>query len=126
MMQKEGLGNMFKRHERLASATRQAVTALGLELYSKESPSNSVTAILAPEGLDGQEIYKNLRDRHGITAAGGQGKARGKIFRIAHLGYADTFDIIIAVAGIEMVLAGMGYPVKPGIGVAAAEKILLT
>ncbi len=125
MMQKEGLGNMFKRHEKLASATRQAITALGLELYSKESPSNSVTAILAPEGLDGQEIYKNLRDRYGITAAGGQGKARGKIFRIAHLGYTDTFDIIIAAAGIEMVLAGMGYPVKPGIGVAAAEKILI-
>ncbi len=126
LMQKEGLGNMFKRHEKLASATRQAVTAMGLELYSKESPSNSVTAILAPEGLDGQEIYKNLRDRYGITSAGGQGKARGKIFRIAHLGYADTFDIIIAAAGIEMVLAGMGYPVKLGIGVAAAEKYLLT
>ncbi len=126
MMQKEGLGNMFKRHERLANATRQAVTALELELYSKESPSNSVTAILAPEGLDGQEIYKKLRDGYGITAAGGQGRARGKIFRIAHLGYSDTFDIIIAVAGIEMVLAGMGYPVKLGIGVAAAEKHLLT
>ena len=125
LLQREGLTDVFKRHERLAHATRQAAKALGLELFSKESPSNSVTAILAPEGLDGQEIYKNLRDRYGITAAGGQGKARGKIFRIAHLGYADTFDIITAVAGIEMVLTKMGYSVKLGVGVAAAEKVFL-
>ncbi len=125
MMQKEGLENIFKRHERLAYATREAVKTLGLELFSKESPSNSVTAIFAPKGLDGQEIYKTLKDKYGITAAGGQGQARGKIFRIAHLGYTDIFDIIIAVAGIEMVLANKGYTVKLGSGVATAEKILL-
>lgn len=126
LLQKEGLQNVFKRHELLANATRQAVKAIGLELFSKESPSNAVTAILAPERLDGQAIYKNLKDRYGITAAGGQDKARGKIFRIAHLGYADIFDIIVAVAGIEMVLADMGYPVKLGRGVATVEKLLLS
>jgi len=125
LLQKEGLENVFKRHERLAHAMREAVKALGLELFSKDSPSNSVTAILAPHGLDGQEIYKTLRDRYGITAAGGQDSAKGKIFRIAHLGYADVFDIIIAISGIEMVLSGMGYPVKLGTGVAVAEGILL-
>jgi aspartate aminotransferase-like enzyme len=125
LLQKEGLENVFKRHERLAYAMREAVKALGLELFSKESPSNSVTAILAPKGFDGQEIYKTLRDKYGITAAGGQGQARGKIFRIAHLGYTDIFDIIIAVSGIEMVLTNMGYPIKLGTGVAAAEEILL-
>ncbi len=125
IMQKEGLENVFKRHERLAHATREAVKVLGLKLFPKESPSNSVTAILAPKGLDGQEIYKTLKDKYGITAAGGQGQAKGKIFRIAHLGYSDIFDIIIAVSGIEMVLTNMGYPVKLGTGVAAAEKILL-
>ena len=125
LLQKEGLENVFKRHERLANATRAAVKALGLELYSKESPSNSVTAVCAPAGIDGQAIYKNLREKYGITAAGGQDHVKGKIFRIAHLGYADTFDVITAIAGVEMVLKGMGHPVKLGVGVAAAEELLL-
>lgn len=125
MLQAEGLENAFRRHERLAHATREAVKALGLEMFTKESPSNSVTAIAAPRGLDGQEIYKNLRVKYGITAAGGQGQAKGKIFRIAHLGYADTFDVITAIAGVEMTLKGMGYPVKLGAGVAVAEELLM-
>ncbi|MEK7822975.1 MAG: alanine--glyoxylate aminotransferase family protein, partial [Nitrospirota bacterium] len=125
LLQKEGLENVIKRHENLANITRQAIKAIGLELYSKESPSNAVTAILAPEGIDGQAIYKTLKDKYGITAAGGQGKAKGKIFRIAHLGYADIFDIIIAISGIEMVLAEMGFPLKLGRGVAMVEKLLL-
>ncbi|MCG2708701.1 MAG: alanine--glyoxylate aminotransferase family protein [Thermodesulfovibrionales bacterium] len=125
LLRKEGLENVFKRHERLANATRAAVKALGLELYSKESPSNSVTAVCAPAGIDGQAIYKNLMEKYGITAAGGQDHVKGKIFRIAHLGYADTFDVITAIAGLEMVLKGMGHPVKLGAGVAAAEELLM-
>ncbi len=125
LMQSEGLENIFARHERLAHATREAMKAIGLELFTKESPSNSVTAVMAPEGFDGQLIYKNLREKYGITAAGGQDAAKGKIFRIAHLGYADTFDVITAVAGVEMVLKGMGYDVKLGKGVAVAEEILM-
>ncbi len=125
MLQKEGLVNVFKRHERLAHATRKAVQALGLELYSKDSPSNAVTAIMTPPGIDGQAVYKNLREKYGIIAAGGQDRARGKIFRIAHLGYVDRFDVITAIAGIEMVLKGMGHPVKLGTGVAVAEELLI-
>lgn len=125
LLQKEGLENVFKRHEKLANATRKAMQAIGLELYSKESPSNAVTAVCAPSGIDGQAVYKNLREKYGITAAGGQGKAKGKIFRIAHLGYADTFDVITVVAGVEMVLKGMGHPVKLGAGVAVAEELLM-
>lgn len=125
ILQAEGLENVFKRHERLANATRKAVQALGLELYSKESPSNAVTAIMTPPGIDGQAVYKNLREKYGITAAGGQDKARGKIFRIAHLGYSDRFDIIAAIAGIEMVLKGMDHPVKLGTGVAVAQELLM-
>ncbi|MHB8883358.1 MAG: pyridoxal-phosphate-dependent aminotransferase family protein [Thermodesulfovibrionales bacterium] len=125
IVQAEGLENAFARHEKLARATREAVKALGLEMFTRESPSNSVTAISAPSGLDGQEIYKNLRVKYGITAAGGQGQAKGKIFRIAHLGYAGTFDVITAIAGIEMVLKGMGYPLKLGSGVAVAQELLM-
>jgi aspartate aminotransferase-like enzyme len=125
LLQTEGLENAFRRHEKLAQATRAAVKAIGLEMFTKESPSNSVTAICAPKGIDGQEIYKNLRVKYGITAAGGQGQAKGKIFRIAHLGYAGTFDTITAIAGVEMALKGMGYPVKLGTGVGAAQELLM-
>jgi aspartate aminotransferase-like enzyme len=125
LLQAEGLENVFKRHERLAKATRAAAAALGLPLFPKENPSTSLTAIEAPAGVDGQAIYKNLREKYGITGAGGQDKLKGKVFRIAHLGYADTFDVITAVAGIEMVLKGLGHPVKLGTGVAAAQEILM-
>ena len=125
MLQKEGLENVFKRHATLAHATREAVKAVGCGIYSKESPSNSVTAIEAPQGVDGQQIYKNLREKYGITGAGGQDKAKGKIFRLAHLGYADTFDVITGIAAIEMVLKDLGYPVKLGTGVAVAQELLM-
>jgi aspartate aminotransferase-like enzyme len=125
MLKAEGLQQVFKRHQRLSHATRKAIQSLGLDLYAKESPSNAVTAILSPPGIDGQMIYKILREKYGITAAGGQGKARGKIFRIAHLGYSDRFDVITAVAGVEMVLKEMGYPIKLGTGVAVAEELLM-
>lgn len=121
----EGLENVFNRHARLADAARAGIVAMGLKLYAKEMPSNSVTAVEAPSGIDGQEIYKILRDKYGITTAGGQGKAKGKIFRIAHLGYADTFDIISGLAAVEMTLKGLGHPITLGKGVAAAEEILM-
>jgi aspartate aminotransferase-like enzyme len=126
LLRTEGLENAFARHERLSRATREAVKALGLEMFTKESPSFAVTAINAPAGFDGQEIYKNLRVKYGITAAGGQGQAKGKIFRIAHLGYAGTFDVITAIAGVEMVLKGMGHPLKLGTGVAIAQELLMS
>lgn len=125
MLQSEGLENVFQRHAKLAHAARMAVQAIGLDLYPKESPSNGVTAVMTPPGIDGQLVYKNLREKYGITAAGGQDRAKGKIFRIAHLGYSDRFDIITAIAGIEMVLKQMGYPVKLGTGVAAAQELLI-
>ncbi len=125
MLQDEGFENVLARHERLAKATRAGATALGLKLFPKENPSNALTAIEAPAGVDGQAIYKDLRVKYGITGAGGQDKLKGKIFRIAHLGYADTFDVITAIAGIEMVLKGLGHPVKLGTGVGAAQEILM-
>jgi aspartate aminotransferase-like enzyme len=125
MLQDEGLEKVFARHDRLARATRAGAAALGLKLFPKESPSNALTAIEAPAGVDGQAIYKDLRVKYGITGAGGQDKLKGKIFRIAHLGYADTFDVITAIAGIEMVLKGLGHPVKLGTGVGAAQEILM-
>ncbi len=125
MMKEEGLQNIFARCGKLANATREAMKGIGLNLYPKKCPSDSVTAVEAPEGYDGQQIYKDLRVKYGITAAGGQDQLKGKVFRIANMGYIDTFDVIIAVSAIEMVLKGMGHPLKLGTGVGIAQEILL-
>jgi aspartate aminotransferase-like enzyme len=125
MINKEGLKNVFERHTRLAKATRSAMEGLGLKLLAPESPSPAVTGVYVPEGVDGAKFVKYLRDDMGVTMAGGQDHLKGKIFRIAHLGYVDTFDVIIAVAAVEMALKKFGHKVAQGKGVAAAEKILL-
>jgi aspartate aminotransferase-like enzyme len=125
MMKEEGLQNVFARCAKLALATREAMKGIGLNLFPKKCPSDSVTAVEAPEGFDGQQIYKDLRIKYGITAAGGQDQLKGKVFRIANMGYIDTFDVIIAVSAIEMVLKGMGHPLKLGTGVGIAQEILL-
>lgn len=125
MLKEEGLQNVFARQGLLAKATREAMKGLGLSLFPKEYPSDAVTAIEAPQGYDGQAIYKDLRVKYGITAAGGQDQLKGKVFRIATMGYMDTFDIITAVAAVEMVLKGMGHPLKLGTGVGIAQEILL-
>jgi aspartate aminotransferase-like enzyme len=125
MMKAEGLENIFIRHERLANATRAAVKAMGLKLYAKESPTLALTAVEVPEGIDGGKLTKVMRDKYGVTVAGGQGDLKGKIFRIAHLGYFNTFDIIIAISCAEMALKEMGAKIELGKGVAAAQEILM-
>lgn len=124
-LKEEGLQNIFTRHGLLANATREGMKGFGLELFPKSSPSDAVTAVRAPEGFDGQQIYKRLRERYGITAAGGQDQLKGKIFRISHMGYCDKFDVITALAGVEMVLKEMGYPGELGSGVRKAEEIFI-
>jgi len=123
-IREEGLENIFARHARLARATREAMLALGLQLYAPQAYSNAVTAVVAPPGVDGQKVVKVLRDKHNLTIAGGQDQAKGKIFRIAHLGYVDKFDIIMAVAAVEMTLKELGYAVEMGKGVRAAMQVL--
>jgi aspartate aminotransferase-like enzyme len=125
MLKAEGLEAAFARQARLAHATREGVQAAGLSLFAKDSPSDALTAISAPEGVDGQAIYKNLRVQYGITAAGGQDHLKGKVFRVSHMGYMDRFDIIMTLAAIEMVLKGLGHPVKLGSGVARAQELLM-
>ncbi len=126
MMKGEGLEKIFARHSRLAKATREGIKGFGLEVFAKHISSEAVTAVVAPEGFDGEAIYKNLRNQYGITAAGGQDHLKGKVFRLSHMGYSDVFDIITAVSGVEMVLTRMGYKNKPlGSGVAKAQEILI-
>jgi aspartate aminotransferase-like enzyme len=119
-IKKEGLEKVFDHHARLAQATRTAMEALGLELYAKDSPSDAVTAVKVPPGIDGAAIPRMMRDQFGITIAGGQDRAKGKIFRIAHLGYVDIFDLTTGIAALEMVLKKLGYDITFGKGVGAA------
>ena len=124
-IRKEGLEKVFERHERLARATRVAMEAIGLELFAKEHPSNSVTAVKVPEGVDGLSITKILSKDYGITIAGGQSQAKGKIFRISHMGYVDAFDILMVISAVEVVLKRLGYDVPLGKGVGAAQKFFI-
>jgi serine---pyruvate transaminase len=119
-----GLEKIFAEHKLMSKATKAAVKALGLELFSKEGATDALTAVKAPAGVDGQDVVKTLREKYGIMIAGGQAEAKGKIFRIAHMGYIGNFDIIMIVAALEVVLNELGYKAPYGAGVKAAEEVL--
>ena len=124
MIRQEGLEKVFERHHRLADATREAVQAMGLELFPKSSPSDALTAVRVPETIDGLALKKAFLDRYGITVAGGQNQIKGKIIRIAHLGYFDTLDMFQVIAALEMCLFQMGYPIVLGSGLSVLAKKL--
>jgi serine---pyruvate transaminase len=126
LIQEEGLDEVFERHRLLGRATRQAVKGLELDLFGPEDEnSNVVTAIKLPEGIDGAKVPKTMRDKYGITIAGGQNQLKGKIARIAHCGYYGAFDIVTTVAALEMTLKELGADVELGAGVSAAQRVFL-
>jgi aspartate aminotransferase-like enzyme len=125
MIQSEGLEAVFHRHEKLAEATRRAVKALGLELYAPDSPSEAVTAVKIPGGIDGEKLKDLFFEKFGITVAEGQDRAKGKIIRIAHLGYYERLDMVMVISALEMLLKEMGHSFELGAGVKAAEEILM-
>src|SRR5436305_971080 len=116
-----GLEERFALHRNLGRACRAGIKAMGLELFSPdEDRSAVVTAVRAPEGIDGSKVVSTLRDRYGIQIIGGQGALKGKIFRIGHIGFFDVFDITTALAATELVLADMGAEITRGVAVSAA------
>jgi len=123
-IREETLERIFERHSRMARATREAVKALGLELLAPESPSEAVTSVKAPAGVDAGRITGHLWDKYGVRVAGGQGHLKGKIFRIAHMGFMDAFDVIIGISSLELTLRDLGLPVELGKGVGVAQGIL--
>ncbi len=125
MIRKEGLEELFRRHEKLARATREAVKALGLELYAPDSPSNAVTAVKIPEGIDGERLKDLFFERFGITVAEGQDRAKGKIIRIAHLGYYEKLDMVMVISALEMLLKEMGHRFELGSGVRRLEEVFM-
>lgn len=118
-----GMDKLIENAQLLARATREAAAALGLELFAPESPASSVTAVKAPAGMDSGVIVKEYKNRFGAIIANGQGSMKGKIFRIAHLGYFDFADLFGVVAELEIILAANGHPVQFGKGVAAVQKV---
>ena len=123
MLESEGLANVFRRHDRLARATRAGVEALGLGLFCKATPSPALTAVTTPAGLNSEQIVTAYSKTHNITIAGGQGEMKGRIFRLGHMGYAAELDVIVALAALEQVLAELGQPVDFGAGVRGAQKV---
>jgi aspartate aminotransferase-like enzyme len=118
-----GMPKLIANAELLARATREACQTLNLELFAPDNPSASVTAVKAPEGLDSGVIVKEFRDRFGSIIANGQGEMKGRIFRIAHLGYFDAADLFAVIAELELILYANGIPVTLGTGVAAIQKV---
>ena len=125
MILREGLENVYSRHDRLCRATRAAATALGLKLLAPDSPSPAATGIYLPEGIDADAVLEYLRDKMNVTLAEGQDQLKGKVIRIAHIGYMGAFDVITAIAALEMALRKFGAEVPFGKGVAAAQEILM-
>lgn len=123
ILESEGLANVFRRHDRLARATRAGVEALGLGLFCKATPSPALTAVTTPPGLNSEQIVTAYSKTHNITIAGGQGEMKGRIFRLGHMGYAAELDVIVALAALEQVLAELGQPVDFGAGVRGAQKV---
>ena len=125
MMQREGLDRVYARHARMSRATRAAATALGLKLLAPDSPSPAATGVYLPDGIDADQVLDYLRDHMNITLAEGQDQLKGKVIRIAHVGYMGAFDVITAVAALEMVLRKFGVELPFGKGVAAAQEVLM-
>jgi serine---pyruvate transaminase len=121
LLLEDGLEAAFDRHVRLGRACREGAKAMGLELFSPDDDSSAVvTAVKMPDGVEAGEVVLSLRDRFGITLAGGQGPVKGKIVRIGHIGWFDVFDIATALAGLELALSEAGAEIERGVAVSRA------
>ena len=124
IIKEEGLDVIFERHKKMAFAVRSAVKAMGLKLFSPDAYSDAVTAVRVPQGIDGAKLVKTMRDKYGVGIAGGQAELKGKIFRIATMGYIAVTDLIVCVSTLEAALSEMGYKFQLGSGVRALEETL--
>jgi aspartate aminotransferase-like enzyme len=119
-----GREDLVNNAELAAEMTRAGAQALGLRLFAASSPASAVTAIEAPAGVDSSAIVKEFRESFNAVVANGQGEMKGKLFRMAHIGYYDYLDTIGALAALEQVLAHVtGKPVEFGTAVRAAQEV---
>ena len=124
MLQEEGLDNVFARHRHLAEGTRAAVKAWGLKLCAKEPKwhSNTVSAIMVPQGFNGADVIDRAYRRYNLALGAGLSQMAGKLFRIGHLGDLNELMLLGGIAGAEMAMRDVGIEVVPGSGVAAAQE----
>lgn len=122
LMRATGLENLWNHYAKLAQAVRAGVQALGLELFA-QAPSNALTSVKVPEGIDGKKLVETLRAQYGVTIAGGQGALKGKIFRMTHMGYYDHLDMVALIAALELTLRALGWKFELGAGVMAMQKV---
>ncbi|MGH9599131.1 MAG: alanine--glyoxylate aminotransferase family protein, partial [Terracidiphilus sp.] len=107
-----------------AAATRAGLVALGFTLFAPTAPAAAATAVAVPEGMDAGDVVKALKTRFATVVASGQGEMKGKIFRVAHLGFFDYLDTIALLGAMEHIAKDtLGLPVAYGQGVAAAQKV---
>jgi len=118
-----GIETVWARTACLAAAFRAACEALGMQVFSKQ-PSDSVTAILLPDGVSDKQFRGTLRDRYGCSVAGGQDELKDKAFRVSHMGYVDPVDTLGLIGVIEQTLNECGVAVELGAGASAATKVL--
>lgn len=123
MMFEEGLDQVHARHARMARTARAAVQAMGLKLVA-DCPVNGVTAVYGPEGMDTGELVNLMRDKYGVTMAGGQDELKGKVFRIGHMGYVSEQDLLVGIGTLERALKELGYEFPLGAGLRAAQQAL--
>ena len=109
----EGLEKRWERFKKMSLAVREAARAIGLKTLSK-NPSSSVTAIFTPENIASSKLVNKLREEYSLSIAGGQEHLKDKIIRIAHMGWINIDDLIVAFSFLEEGLKSMGYDVKPG------------
>src|SRR5262245_52332325 len=119
----EGIESIWGRQARTAAAARAGFQALGLELYPTQ-PNNALTVVKMPPKIDSSKLLEKLEKQYGMKLANGQDDLKGKIIRLAHMGHIDQFDVLSAIAGVELVLQEMGHPIEPGKGLAAAQCML--
>jgi aspartate aminotransferase-like enzyme len=117
-----GIEKMVGMQARNAAAARAGFQAMGLEPFAQR-PADGLTVVKMPTGIDSTELLSRLEKQHGMKLANGQDQLKGKVIRLAHMGYIDQFDVVAALAGIELVLLEMGHKLEPGCGVAAAQKV---
>ena len=117
-----GVAQMVADCALMAKAARAGMSALGLTLFA-ERPSNGVTAVNVPAGVDGKQLTKLMYERSRVMVAGGQGDMAGKIFRFAHMGYISPDDVVAGLTALEPVLTELGYKVPAGAGVKAARDV---
>ena len=121
----EGLARVYARHQRLAEGVRAAVRAWDLRTCARrpEWCSDSVTAVMVPEGIDSAAGVEAAYRRYNLSLGGGLGKVAGRLFRIGHMGDLNELMVLGALAGAEMAMADAGIAVEPGSGVAAAAGV---